>query len=71
MSDKLDQFRQLTDQLREARRNIEHCPVDERILLGNLADIFNEMNDDDQMRANVEWWRGWPDLYDERMMRIV
>ena len=71
MIGKLEQFRRLADQLREVRRTAKSCYVDERSLLGNLADILDEMDDNDQLRANADGWRGWPDLYDERMMQAV
>ena len=67
-SQKLNQFRDLADKLREQRRlslsarNLAY----ERNLLDQLGDMFDGMNDDEQEVAAGEGWRGWPDLYDAK-----
>ena len=64
----LQQFRILADALREARRV---SAPDDRELLAKMEDLIESMNDDDREVANSEGWRGWPDLYDDRMGNMV
>jgi len=53
----------MTDNLRLLRRD----GIDDSGLVDTIADLINEMNDEEQEIANGEGWRGWPDLYEKRI----
>jgi len=71
MFDKLIEFRQLVDTLRESRREKSKKADEYRLILGQIEDLVDSMNDDEQEIANSEGWRGWPDLYDERLRSLI
>lgn len=60
-------YRQLVDELREGRRLPGWKAFDDRPLLEQLEDLWEQLSDEDQLLANQEGWRAWPDRYDARM----
>jgi hypothetical protein len=69
-SDGLKKFRALVDSLRERRRAGE-AEESLRGLLGKIADLIEELDDEDFVTVGNEAWRGWPDQYDARMGGLV
>jgi len=67
MSRAFDEFITALNELREMRDNSRDTDDAERRMTDRLDCIWSAMNEEEQQRADAEWWRAWPDEYASRM----
>ena len=63
----LDEYNRIVDALRERRRDPSWNPYNDRPVLEQLESLYDMLSPEEQSTANLQGWRGWPDLYDARM----
>ena len=68
MSSAVEAVRAEIDRLREDRRRRGSNFAFDRPFLDRLDDMVDGLAADEYDVANSEGWRGWPDLYDARMV---
>ncbi len=69
MSDALNTYNALIDQLRERRRAASWAPGQDHDIVNLLEEAFDCLSEDEQELVNSQGWRSWPDLFDERAKR--
>lgn len=68
MTDAGDKYNELVDQLRENRSEpVPDTALDRRILAKMEDELWEAMTDEERSDAIKNYWRGWPDLYQEKM----
>lgn len=58
----------LLEILRATRRAPTWKPEQDRPLLAQLEDLYDDMGDAERDIVAAQSWRGWPDKYDERVV---
>jgi hypothetical protein len=69
-----DTIRGLVGQLREGRRANNQGIKEERLLLEQIGELVEKLEEEDEDQweiINNEGWRGWPDLYDAHMAKLM
>jgi len=59
-------YRRILDDLREARRQPDWKPENDREALASLEDLYDALTDEERSLVESESDRSWPDLWDAR-----